>query len=210
MLDQPMHAALRPRAHGVEHKVGNVGLLSLVHHVVMFVNMENVRWWDIVCLPSLPPTGEGLIVPFHNHRHGTAGPVKQLLQTQDGVRNLIEVVKVDIKDRVHHFQFTTERLHRLGHCSQFLLVLGHLDKCLQILLDVVKDLGCFLIAHEIQAEMARHVAESKRHLWHTEELSGDFPGCNVARQGCVGGTLEIGLGASDTSEWIRQRNVGMR
>jgi hypothetical protein len=37
-----MHSALGPHAHCMEHEVGDVGLLSLVHHVVMLINMENV------------------------------------------------------------------------------------------------------------------------------------------------------------------------
>jgi hypothetical protein len=48
-----MHSALGPYAHRMEHKVGNVGLLLLVHHVVMLVNMENVRWRDVMRLPRM-------------------------------------------------------------------------------------------------------------------------------------------------------------
>lgn len=109
MLDQPMHSALRPHAHGMEHEVGNVGVLSLVHHVVMFVYMEDVRWCDVVCLPSLPPSGKGVIVPFHNYRHGTRCPVEQFLQTQSGVGHLVEVIEIDIKDGVHRLLFFAER-----------------------------------------------------------------------------------------------------
>ena len=72
-----MHSTLRPHAHGMEHKVGNVGLLPLVHHVVMFVNMKNVRSFDALCLASLHPSGKGVIVSFHNYRYGTAGPIEK-------------------------------------------------------------------------------------------------------------------------------------
>ena len=110
MLDQPMHSALRPHAHGMEHEISNVGLLSLVHHVVMFVNMENVRWCHVVCLPSLPPSGKGVIVPFHNYRHGTASPVEKFLQTQGGVGHLVEVIEVDIKDGVDRLLSPAEQV----------------------------------------------------------------------------------------------------
>jgi hypothetical protein len=101
MLYQPMHPALGPHAHRMEHEVGNVDLLSLVHHVVMFVNMENVRWRDVVRLPSLPPSGKCMIVPLHNHRHRTGCPVEQLLETVGRIGHLVEVIEVDIKDGVH-------------------------------------------------------------------------------------------------------------
>jgi len=101
MLHQPMHLALGPHAHRMEHEVGNVGLLSLVHHVVMLVNMENVRWRNLVCLPSLPPSRKRMIVTLHNHRHRTRCPVEQLLETVSGIGHLIEVIEVDIKDGVH-------------------------------------------------------------------------------------------------------------
>ena len=98
MLHQPMHSALGPHAHRMVHEVGNVGLLSLVHHVVMLVNMENVRWRDVVCLPSLPPAGKSVIVALYNYRHWTRCPVEQLLETVSGIRHLVEVIEVDIKD----------------------------------------------------------------------------------------------------------------
>ncbi len=85
MFDQPMYSAPGPEPHRMEHEVGNVGLLSLVHHVVMLVNMENVRWRDPVCPPSPPPSGKGVIVTFHNHGDRTGGTVEQSLQTVSGV-----------------------------------------------------------------------------------------------------------------------------
>jgi len=66
VLYQPMHSALRPDAHRVEHKVVYVGLLSLVHHVVVLVNMKNVRRRDPVGAPLLSPSGESVIVPVDN------------------------------------------------------------------------------------------------------------------------------------------------
>ena len=76
----------------------NVGLMSLVHHVVKLVNMENVRWRDVVCLPSLPPAGKSVIVALYNYRHRTDCPVEQLLETVSGIGHLVEVIEVDIKD----------------------------------------------------------------------------------------------------------------
>ncbi len=72
ILHQPMHATLRPHAHCMEHEVANVGLLTLVHHVVVLVNMENVRWHNAVCPPFRPPSRESMIVTLHNHGHGKA------------------------------------------------------------------------------------------------------------------------------------------
>jgi hypothetical protein len=92
----------------MEHEVGNIDLLSLIHHVVMFVNMENVGWCDVLCLPSLPPSGKSMIVPFHNYRHGTSSPVEKFLQTQSWADHQVEVIEVDIKDRVHRFQSPAE------------------------------------------------------------------------------------------------------
>lgn len=109
MLHQPMHSAIRPNVHRMEHEVGNVGLRSLVHHVVMLVNMENVRWRYSLCTPSLFPSAKGVIVTFHNHGHGTASPVKQLLQTQSWVGHLVKVIEVDIKNRINHVLFAAER-----------------------------------------------------------------------------------------------------
>jgi hypothetical protein len=109
MLHQPMYLALGPHSHRMVHEIGNVGLLSLVHHVVMLVNMKNVRWRDAVCLASLPPAGESVIVALYNYRHRTGCPVKQLLETVSGIRHLVEVIEVDIKDRVYRLQLSGER-----------------------------------------------------------------------------------------------------
>jgi hypothetical protein len=93
----------------MEHEVSNVGLRPLVHHVVVFVNMENMRWYDVVCPPFRPPSRERVIVVFHNHGHWTASPFKQLRETPSGVGYLVEVVEVDIKNRVNHHLFAAER-----------------------------------------------------------------------------------------------------
>ena len=61
------HPALRPDAHCMKHKIGDVGLWPLVHHIVMFVNMKNVRWHDVVCPQFSLPSRESMIVTFHNH-----------------------------------------------------------------------------------------------------------------------------------------------
>jgi hypothetical protein len=63
------------------HKVANVGLLSLVHHVVMLVNMENVRWRDAVFLTSLPPLSKRMIVTFYDYRSRTICPREHFMQT---------------------------------------------------------------------------------------------------------------------------------
>ena len=81
----------------------------LTHHVVMLVNMENVRWWDVVCLPSLPPSGKSVIVTLHNHRHRTGCPVEQVTETVSGVGDLVEVIEVDIKDGVHRLLSSAEQ-----------------------------------------------------------------------------------------------------
>jgi hypothetical protein len=63
----------------VEHEIPDVCLLSLVHHVVMLVNMKNVRWCDVIPLPFLSPAGKRVIVTFHNHGDRAACPVKKFL-----------------------------------------------------------------------------------------------------------------------------------
>ena len=98
----------------MEHEVANVGLLSLVHHVVMLVNMENVRWRDVVCLPSLPPLGKCVIVMLHNYRHRTGCPVEKLLETVSGIGYLIEVIEVDIKNGVHRLLSSAEQCNGLS------------------------------------------------------------------------------------------------
>jgi hypothetical protein len=85
----------------MKHKVAYVGLLPLVHHVVVFVNMENVRWYDVVCPPFCPPPRESVMVTFHNHGHGAVSPVQQTLQTYTGFGQLVEIVEINIKDGVH-------------------------------------------------------------------------------------------------------------
>ncbi len=112
MLDQPMHSAPGPDPHRLEHEVGNVGLLSLVHHIVMLVNMENVRWRDPVCPPSPPPSGKGVIVTFHNHGDRTGCPVERSLQTVTSVGYLIEVVEIDIKDGVQRRLYLAKQVFR--------------------------------------------------------------------------------------------------
>jgi hypothetical protein len=99
----------------MEHEIANVGLLSLVHHVVMLVNMENVRWRDVVYPPSLPPSGKSVIVALHNHRHRTVCPVEQLLEAVSGIGYLVEVIEIDIKDRVHSLLSSTENYNGLSH-----------------------------------------------------------------------------------------------
>ena len=100
----------------MEHEVGNVGLLSLVHHVVMLVNMENIRWRDAVCLPFLPSPRKCVIVTLHNHRHWTGCPVEQLLYTVSGVWPQVEVIEVDIKDRTHRSPNVFAKKQDMSRC----------------------------------------------------------------------------------------------
>jgi hypothetical protein len=60
----------------MEHEVANVGLRPLIHHVVVFVNMENMRWRNAVRPPFAPPSCENMIVTLHNHGHGTVSPTQ--------------------------------------------------------------------------------------------------------------------------------------
>ena len=88
----------------MDHEIANIGLRSLVHHVMVFVHMENVRWHDAVCPPFRPPSRERVIVTLHNHGHGAASPVQQTLQFHTWFRQLVEIVEVDVKDGVHHIR----------------------------------------------------------------------------------------------------------
>ncbi len=94
----------------MEHEVANVGLRPLVHHVVVFVNMENVRWHDAVCPPFRPPSRESMIVTLHNHGHGTASPVQQTLQAHTRFRRFVEIIEINVKDGVHYIMSLAERL----------------------------------------------------------------------------------------------------
>ena len=82
----------------MEHEVSDVGLLSLVHHIVMFVNMKNVRGRDAVCPPSLPPSGECVIVAVDNRSHRTVCPPEKTAKLVIRLTHQIEIVEVDIKD----------------------------------------------------------------------------------------------------------------
>jgi hypothetical protein len=93
----------------VEHEIANVGLWPLVHHVVVFVNMEYVRRYDVVGPPFRPPSRESVIVTLHNHGHGTAGPTQQTIQAHTGLGQLIEIVEIDIKDGVRPVLSLAER-----------------------------------------------------------------------------------------------------
>jgi hypothetical protein len=102
MLHQPMDSALRPDAHCMEHEVTDVGLLSLVHHVVMFVKVKNVSRRNAVGLPSLLSSSKCVMVSVDNCGHRTGCPLKNTLKLVAGVRHHIEVVEVDIKDGAHY------------------------------------------------------------------------------------------------------------
>jgi len=67
------------------HKVGNVGLLSLTHHVLMLVNMKNVGWRDAEFLTSLPPLSKRMIVTLYDYRNRTACPCEHFVQTASRV-----------------------------------------------------------------------------------------------------------------------------
>ena len=114
LLYQPMHTTLRPHAHRMEHEVSDVGLLSLVHHVVMFVNMKNIRRCDTVGVPSSPPSCERVIVPLDNRGDRTMRPPEKTTKLVTRVRHQIEVVEVDIENGVHgllsHAEQVIERL----------------------------------------------------------------------------------------------------
>jgi hypothetical protein len=101
ILHQPVYPALRPDAHRMKHKIGNAGLWPLVHHVVVFVNMKNVRWEDVVCPQFRPPSRESMIVTLQDHRHRTISPVHQKLKAHTWLGQLIEIVEINIKDGVH-------------------------------------------------------------------------------------------------------------
>jgi hypothetical protein len=75
VLHQPMDSALRPDAHCMEHEVTDVGLLSLVHHIVMFVNVKNVCWRNAVGPPSLSPSSKCVMVSVDDYGHRTVRPL---------------------------------------------------------------------------------------------------------------------------------------
>ncbi len=94
----------------MEHEIANVGLRPLVHHVMVFVNMENVRWRNAVCPPFPPPSCESMIVTFHNHGHGTVGSAQQTLQAHTRFGQLVEIIEINVKDGVHYIMFLSEQV----------------------------------------------------------------------------------------------------
>jgi len=80
------------------HEIADVGLRPLVQHIVVFVNMEDVRRRDTAFPPFCPPSSERVIVTFNNHGHGKASPFQHPLQAHAGLGYLVEIVEVDIKD----------------------------------------------------------------------------------------------------------------
>jgi len=110
MLHQPVHPALRPHAHCMEHEVANVGLRPLIHHIMVLVNMENVRWHYVVCPPLPPPSCKSVVVTFHHHGHGSASPIQETLQVHTWFRRFVEIIEVNVKDGVHRIMSLAEHL----------------------------------------------------------------------------------------------------
>jgi len=95
----------------MEHEVANVDLRPLIQHIVVLVNMENVRWYDAVCPPFPPPSCKSVIVTFHNHRHGTASPIQETLHVYTRFRRFVEIIEINVKDGVQ-FSLLPNVLHK--------------------------------------------------------------------------------------------------
>ena len=79
-LNKPMHAAFRPEPHRVIHKVCYVCSLSLIHHVVMLINVQDVgRHRQPTFTNASSPLCECMIVPLDYESYRTTCPNEQLL-----------------------------------------------------------------------------------------------------------------------------------
>jgi hypothetical protein len=106
-----MDPAMGPHCHRMEHEVPDVGLLSLVHHVVMLVNMEDMGRGDAVSPPSVSPSSKCVIVSLHHYRNRMVCPCEKIATTVGSIGHQGEVVEVNIKDGIHHLLFLAERLY---------------------------------------------------------------------------------------------------
>jgi hypothetical protein len=68
--------------HCVDHEVGYVGLLALIHHVVMFIHVKHMGDRLTIFSANPAPIGKCTIMPINNNRNGTVCPIEHALQTQ--------------------------------------------------------------------------------------------------------------------------------
>ena len=97
-----MHSALGPHHHGVVHEVGDVGVPSLIHDVMVLVNMEDVRRTRQGS-PSDPtsPASKRLVVLLHDESDRLPAPAQQPLKTPNRIRHKAEVVEINVENRTH-------------------------------------------------------------------------------------------------------------
>ena len=102
LLREPMDAALRPDHHGVIHEVGDVRVPSLIHHVMVLVDVEYVRRTRQRASPSpVSPACEHPVVLLHDESDRCPAPSQQPLKPPNRVGHKAEVVEINVEDRTH-------------------------------------------------------------------------------------------------------------
>jgi hypothetical protein len=109
-----MNLATWPSTQCVVHDVPDVGGGPSIHHVMVFVHVQNVRRrGDASVVVSALPNAIGLGVSFMNMVDGAVCPVEEAFKILGRVGSEIEVVEINIKNReriaLHLLFFFAER-----------------------------------------------------------------------------------------------------
>jgi hypothetical protein len=117
-----MDSALRPRSRGVIHEVGDIGVSRLIHHVMMLVDMQDMRRTRQGA-PSYPvlPASKCLVMFLYDEGDGGAAPLQQLLKPLHRVIYKAKVVQVNVQDGTHVLSITS--CQHVGGWSTFLVIL---------------------------------------------------------------------------------------
>jgi hypothetical protein len=75
-VNHPMHLTGGPLTHNMIHEIGKIRVLSLVHHVMMFVDMNNeLRCRELTMTHQISPFPKGMVVFLNNDGHRTIAPM---------------------------------------------------------------------------------------------------------------------------------------
>jgi hypothetical protein len=90
-----MQTAVRPLLHRKVEEITEADGPSLAKHVVMFVHMEDELWGGKRPLgKSLFPVFQGFVVMVHNLIHWPVRPIKQFVESVQGIVEEAKVVQV--------------------------------------------------------------------------------------------------------------------
>jgi hypothetical protein len=88
-----MYSALWPYTHGVKHYVADVRCCPLVHHVVMFIDVQDVgRRRQRASFESRPPIAKGFVVVNYDGINWAISPRQQSVETLRWALEFIEVI----------------------------------------------------------------------------------------------------------------------